>query len=696
MTSLLETGLLNAALATVLAIGVWITTRIWRQPVVAHALWVIVLCKLVTPPMVHIPWRFMATAATAPASSEIVAPLSASQTRDQATHKLSVMPPASHEVIRAPDSLSWATVAATFWGTGSAIFLVVAIVRLARFHRALAESAPASEELHQWAELTAMRLGVSRPFRLRVTEGRLSPLVWPVGRPTILLSRPLLAELSPEETQTLLAHELAHLRRKDHWLRWLELWVSTLYWWHPVTWWARTVIHRSEEAICDAWVVSTIPAGATTYASALFKTAQFILPVPPSVPAVASTLKSSGDLKERIENIMGATWSFQLTLPIRLMVVLLACATLPLSVRWVLAEDQSLAPTREGALEGGAAGNPHSAESSNDRPNGDPLENTIQPGSMLNVAITGDKDSVNVSLVAQPSGDAVLGPPYGTINLGGLTVAEAEAALAAHVKTIVKRATVHLMVGGIERPSEQIKPLQDHAEYRRIRVPADPYHVSPGDVLHVAVANASPDAPIADDYVVEPSGTLALGPQYGRVKVAALTLEDAERVVTTHLKTILRDPQVQITLGGWRNKLEGLSHSYRETAHVLGDTSFAADFSLPQNLGSESRPSVRILKKIVERKKLDYERAQSLASNRAISISELEKEKSDYEISIAKYEQALRAVKYNELLVDLAEIEYQQAVDASKAVPNSLPKTELRKLEIKVELAKARLAELVD
>ena len=40
--------------------------------------------------------------------------------------------------------------------------------------------------------------------------------------------------------------------------------------------------------------------------------------------------------------------------------------------------------------------------------------------------------------------------------------------------------------------------------------------------------------------MVEPSGSVALGPQYGRVKIGGLSLEDAEKAVAAHLKKTLR------------------------------------------------------------------------------------------------------------------------------------------------------------
>ncbi len=48
-------GLSNAVVATVLALMVVAITRVWRQAPLAHLLWLIVLVKLVTPPLVDLP-----------------------------------------------------------------------------------------------------------------------------------------------------------------------------------------------------------------------------------------------------------------------------------------------------------------------------------------------------------------------------------------------------------------------------------------------------------------------------------------------------------------------------------------------------------------------------------------------------------------------------------------------------------------
>jgi beta-lactamase regulating signal transducer with metallopeptidase domain len=78
--------------------------------------------------------------------------------------------------------------------------------------------------------------------------------------------------------------------------------------------------------------------------------------------------------------------------------------------------------------------------------------------------------------------------------------------------------------------------------------PPGPWKLAPGDGVLVRVVGAIPEQPIDDIYYIEPEGTLALGPAYGRVKVAGKTIYEAEPIVKAHLSKILTDADVQITL----------------------------------------------------------------------------------------------------------------------------------------------------
>jgi hypothetical protein len=75
--------------------------------------------------------------------------------------------------------------------------------------------------------------------------------------------------LSTDHWRCILAHELAHLKRKDHWLSRLEVLASLVWWWNPLFWLATRRIDAEAELACDAWVVGALPKARLRYAEAL-------------------------------------------------------------------------------------------------------------------------------------------------------------------------------------------------------------------------------------------------------------------------------------------------------------------------------------------------------------------------------------------------------------------------------------------
>ena len=79
-------------------------------------------------------------------------------------------------------------------------------------------------------------------------------------------------------------------------------------------------------------------------------------------------------------------------------------------------------------------------------------------------------------------------------------------------------------------------------------VPKPPFRIQSFDSLQVIVEGTLLEQPINGLYVVEPGGMLDLGPSYGKVMVGGQSLEEAQDAVFRHLKRVLRDPQVSLTL----------------------------------------------------------------------------------------------------------------------------------------------------
>jgi polysaccharide export outer membrane protein len=80
-------------------------------------------------------------------------------------------------------------------------------------------------------------------------------------------------------------------------------------------------------------------------------------------------------------------------------------------------------------------------------------------------------------------------------------------------------------------------------------IPLPPYKISPLDSLLVQVTNSLPNEPISGIYVVDPDGTLNLGPSYAAVQVVGMTIPEARKAIEKELEPILKNPRVSLSLG---------------------------------------------------------------------------------------------------------------------------------------------------
>ena len=104
----------------------------------------------------------------------------------------------------------------------------------------------AAFERARWAAPDAERL------RLMVSDAVPSPLSWGWRRPVILIDPDTLAE--PEEADAILAHEVAHVARRDWPVLMLTRIAAALFWFNPLVWLLeREVVQQAEEAAdCEA------------------------------------------------------------------------------------------------------------------------------------------------------------------------------------------------------------------------------------------------------------------------------------------------------------------------------------------------------------------------------------------------------------------------------------------------------------
>jgi len=151
--------------------------------------------------------------------------------------------------------LGWLTAA---WLAGVAVAAVRPLVGWLAWRRLTtggAAEVPAA--VARIVERARRRLGIGRAVRVVQSAAVRVPAVAGWLRPVMLVPLALVTSLAPHELETLIVHELAHVRRGDLLVHILQLLLETIAFYHPAVWWLSARIRVEREHCCDDLVVAT-------------------------------------------------------------------------------------------------------------------------------------------------------------------------------------------------------------------------------------------------------------------------------------------------------------------------------------------------------------------------------------------------------------------------------------------------------
>ncbi len=119
-------------------------------------------------------------------------------------------------------------IAGVVWAIGAVVLLGYAFMVYCRLYGKVREAIPLRDNI--W-----------------VCDRVKSPFILGVFRPKVYLS----SSISEEQGKYVLAHEQAHLKRRDHWWKLLGYFLLAVYWFHPLIWGAYYLFCRDVELACD-------------------------------------------------------------------------------------------------------------------------------------------------------------------------------------------------------------------------------------------------------------------------------------------------------------------------------------------------------------------------------------------------------------------------------------------------------------
>lgn len=240
-------------------------------------LWVLVAIRLCCPFALESSFSLIPRAETIPLTDDPSSqnPISYSGALYNASADISSTNSRTAVSARQPHTLLAA--ACLIWIAGLCIILCHALISFLRIHHRIQEAVPLQEKI--W-----------------ICDAVRSPFILGFVRPRVYLP----SDLEQTQLPYVLAHEQAHLKRRDHWWKFLGYLLLAVYWFQPLVWPAYILFCRDLELACDEKVIRDMDiTGKKAYSSALVSCS-----MPGKMMAVSPLAFGEIGVKERVKTIL--------------------------------------------------------------------------------------------------------------------------------------------------------------------------------------------------------------------------------------------------------------------------------------------------------------------------------------------------------------------------------------------------------
>jgi serine-type D-Ala-D-Ala endopeptidase (penicillin-binding protein 7) len=144
------------------------------------------------------------------------------------------------------------------WSLGAALMLARLVAGLAWVSQLRAAALPAAPRWQAAVDALALRLGAPRRLVRLSVERLATPLTVGWWRPVVLVPAALLAGMPAPLLEALLAHEIAHVARRDYLVNLIQACIEAVLFFHPVVWWLSARLRAERELVADELAATAI------------------------------------------------------------------------------------------------------------------------------------------------------------------------------------------------------------------------------------------------------------------------------------------------------------------------------------------------------------------------------------------------------------------------------------------------------
>lgn len=278
--------------------GIDLLIRKWAWPQIRYALWFLILLKLVIPPtwsnsMSIVPnlrafipniksSEIISTSSNQISLSQIPESKSETEMFETETNfeNKEIISPKNNSIINKSASIDWKLYLMATWLFGILIFsgmLLFKISKLKKWHQEQEKKKNIPLWFHELLVKTGKRLLIERLPAIVFSNEAVSPAVYGVFRPVLLLPEKYIDSLSEEEAEHILLHELAHIKRGDLIIHGICLLLQIIYWFNPFLIWTRKQMKHVREICCDLTIANILREKTSKYRQTLVNSARELL-----------------------------------------------------------------------------------------------------------------------------------------------------------------------------------------------------------------------------------------------------------------------------------------------------------------------------------------------------------------------------------------------------------------------------------
>ena len=294
---IIQTVALTAIVATV---DILLRKRV--RAAFRYGLWMLVLVKLVIPPTLTLPTSVAYWFPKEPGETPRMVAMADATTASFASSTEGV--PAAAQTAQAATALDGAGLLFLIWMSVAAILALGVARNFWRAYRLVNDTAPAPGSAVELLEECREMLGLKQVVQLRANRMPVSPAVFGMVRPVIIVSSELLEKLTQPELKSILLHELAHVKRRDLWVNHVQILLQVTFWFNPAMWFANAMVRRVREQAVDELVLVEMKEEAEVYPSTLVQVAKLALESPAMRMGFVGILQNGNPLSERIRHII--------------------------------------------------------------------------------------------------------------------------------------------------------------------------------------------------------------------------------------------------------------------------------------------------------------------------------------------------------------------------------------------------------